>query len=93
MHFVLFYQVSPIKLRNNNEKRSGQEGRLVYDVTAQMRAMGAAFVYVYLDSGQVVGVEDRPLVELHLGEVALKQGFQLKIRGNTEGTEQCMHSS
>ena len=55
--------------------------------------MGAVFVYVYLDSGQVVGVEDRPLVELHLGEVALKQGFQLKIRGNTEGTEQCMHSS
>lgn len=28
-------------------------------------------------------VEDGSLVELHLGEVALEQGFQLKIRGNT----------
>ena len=28
-------------------------------------------------------IEDRPLVEFHLGEMALEQGFQLKIRGNT----------
>lgn len=28
-------------------------------------------------------IQDRPLVKLHLGEVPLEQGFQLKIRGNT----------
>lgn len=38
----------------------------------------------HLNSGQVVWVQDGSLIKLHLSEVALEQGFQLKIRGNTE---------
>ena len=49
-----------------------------------LRGKGA----VYLDSSQIVWVENRSLVKLHLGEVALEQGFQLKIRGNTKTKEE-----
>lgn len=38
---------------------------------------------VYLQSGEVVRVENRSLVELYLGKMPFEQGFQLKIRGNT----------
>lgn len=41
-------------------------------------------IFSDLDARQVVWIEDRSLIELHLSEVTLEQGFQLKIRGNTE---------
>lgn len=40
------------------------------------------FIYPYLDSGKIVGIEDRTLIKFHLSKMSFEQGLKLKVRGD-----------
>lgn len=45
------------------------------------------FIYPYLDSGKIVGIEDRTLIKFHLSKMPLEQSLELKVRGDAAWTE------
>lgn len=40
------------------------------------------FIYPYLDSGKIVGIEHRALIKFHLSKMSFEQGLKLKVRGD-----------
>lgn len=40
------------------------------------------FIYPYLDSGKIVGIEDRTLIKFHLSKMSLEQSLKFKVRGD-----------